>query len=243
MPAPVLVTENREALAERFVFMVEQAALRAVAARRRFVFVIPGGSAAEQFLPALVNARVEWNRTEVFYTDERFVSRSNPASSAAQSYQLLFDTLGERGPRVHPMIAGDIDVNDPLAPEKCAHRYSEELVATLGAEPVFDLTLVGVGEDGHVASLFPGHPAVDERDGFVLVEGASPKPPATRLTLSLPLLSASRMLVMAAFGTGKAPVVRTVMRDAGSRLPAARLLRRVSDATVMVDVEAGGGLA
>src|SRR2546429_3843350 len=102
------------------------------------------------------------------------------------------------------MVGEEALSSDPLAPEDAARRYAEELVATLGAEPLFDLSLLGIGEDGHVASLFPGHPSVDERAGFVLVEGASPKPPATRLTLSLPLLTASRMLVIAAFGEAKA---------------------------------------
>src|SRR5437763_16737779 len=109
MPAPVLVIESREALAERFAASCEQAALRASAARKRFVLVIPGGSAAEQLLPRLATARIEWARTEVFFTDERFVARSDPASSAAAARRLLFDALGERGPHVHPMIMGEID--------------------------------------------------------------------------------------------------------------------------------------
>ena len=243
MPAPVLVVENRDALADRFAILCEQAALRAIAARKRFVLVIPGGSAAEKFLPRLGTARIDWGRTDVFYTDERFVSRSNPASSAAASRAFLFDALGDRGPRVHPMVAAEVDPNDTAAAVAAAQRYEEELVATLGGEPEFDLTLVGVGEDGHVASLFPNRPAVEERTGMVLIESASPKPPSLRLTLSLPLLSASRAVVVAAFGQGKAQVVRTLLRDAGSRLPVARLLRRVSDTTVMVDPEAAGALS
>src|ERR1041385_6987171 len=243
MPAPVLVVENRDALADRFAILCEQAALRAIAARKRFVLVIPGGSAAEKFLPRLGTARIDWGRTDVFYTDERFVSRSNPASSAAASRAFLFDALGDRGPRVHPMVAAEVDPNDTAAAVAAAQRYEEELVATLGGEPEFDLTLVGVGEDGHVASLFPNRPAVEERTGMVLIESASPKPPSLRLTLSLPLLSASRAVVVAAFGQGKAQVVRTLLRDAGSRLPVWLLLRRVSDTTVMVDPEAAGALS
>jgi 6-phosphogluconolactonase len=238
---PAVVVETREALAERFAALCERAAASAIAARGRFAWVIPGGSAAEALLPRLAAARIDWTRTEVYFSDERFVPRSDPASSAAASDRLLFDALAPAGPRVHAMV----DETAPSAsdPEFAARAYAELLVARLGPEPVFDLALLGVGEDGHVASLFPGHAAVDERSALVVAERDSPKPPSVRLTLSLPLLAASRTVVVAAFGAGKADVLRAVLRDPGSRLPAARLLRLARDARVLLDPDAGSALA
>lgn len=242
MPKPVVVVEPVDVLAERFATLCERAALRAIAARRRFAWVIPGGSAAEKLLPALAHAKLDWPRTEVFFSDERFVPRADPASSASAAGRLLFDALGLLGPKRHAMAGDDADASAAGAPEAAAKAYANVLVSTLGPEPVFDLALLGIGEDGHVASLFPGRAAAAERNGLVLVERDSPKPPPVRLTLSLPLLAASRTVVVAAFGAGKADIVRTVLRDAGSQLPAARLLRLAADAVVLLDPEAGSAL-
>lgn len=132
----------------------------------------------------------------------------------------------------------------PDAPDVAARRYAAELVAILGPEPVFDLALLGVGEDGHVASLFPGRAAAAERSALVLVmvERDSPKPPPTRLTLSLPLLAAARTVVVAAFGAGKADVARAILHDHGSQLPAARLLRLAAESHVLLDPAAASAL-
>src|SRR5262249_11742091 len=233
-----VTVDSRVGLAAAFAALCEAAALRAVAARKRFAFVIPGGSAAEQLLPGLAPARVDWARTDVFFSDERFVPRSDPSSSAAAADRLVFAALAPERPRRHAMVGEEVPLGDPAA---AARAYSEQLVATLGREPVFDLALLGVGEDGHVASLFPGHANVDQRQPLVLVESESPKPPPVRLTLSLPLLAASRTVV-AAFGGGKAGVARPVLREPGSRLRAARLLRLAADARVLLDPEAASRL-
>jgi 6-phosphogluconolactonase len=236
MAQTVVVVDALEALAERFATLCEQTAAASLAARGRFAFVIPGGSAAEKLLPRLAGAGIDWPRTDVFFSDERFVPRTDPASSASAAQALLFAALGASGPRLHAMVG---DENDPAA---TARRCADDLVATLGPAPVFDLALLGVGEDGHVASLFPGCAAASESAGLVLVERNSPKPPPTRLTLSLPLLAAARVVVVAAFGKGKADLVRTVLRDPASTLPAARLLRATAEAYVLLDGAAGSAL-
>ena len=236
MPHPIVVVESIESLADRLAGLCEESARRAVAARGRFALVVPGGSAAENLLPRLARAHIDWPRTEVFFSDERFVPRSDPASSASAANRLLFESLGLMGPRLHAMVGGETD------PAAAARSYADDLLATLGAGPRFDLTLLGVGEDGHVASLFPGAAAAGELTALVLVERDSPKPPSTRLTLSLPLLAASRTVVVAAFGEGKAGVLRSVLRDAGSQLPAARLLRLAREAYVLLDAAAASAL-
>lgn len=236
MAEPRLVVAPIEALADEFARLAETSAARALAARGRFAFVIPGGSAADAFLPRLANARLDWSRTHILYSDERFVPRRDPASSAAASARLLFDGLGTRGPHVYRMVdaANDVEVE--------ASRYAARLTELLGREPSVDLALLGIGEDGHTASLFPGRPAVETSDGLVLVERASPKPPATRLTLSLGVLSRAREVVFAAFGDGKAGVVRSIVRDPNCTLPAARVLRAAPAVTLLLDPAAGAQL-
>lgn len=231
----IMVAEVAE-LAESFAGMVESAAQAAITARGRFSLVIPGGSAAEQLLPRLGTARVEWTRTHIFYSDERFVPRGDSASSASASMRLLFTALGTRGPHVHPMVetANDAELE--------AQRYTTKLTDILGPEPAPDLTLLGIGEDGHVASLFPGRPSLEVSESRVVVERSSPKPPPLRLTLSLPLLARARTLVVAAFGSGKAEPLRAVMRDPACALPAARLWRAAPHVQWLLDAEAGAAL-
>jgi 6-phosphogluconolactonase len=146
--------------------------------------------------------------------------------------RLLFTALGTRGPHVHPMVATANDADNEAA------RYTAKLIETLGAEPAPDVTLLGIGEDGHVASLFPDRAALSVTESCVIVERRSPKPPPTRLTLSLPLLARSRALVIAAFGAGKAEPLKAVLQDSQSALPAACLLRMAPHARFLLDPQA-----
>src|SRR5882762_1952547 len=131
MPLPVVLVEPVEVLADCFLAACESAALRAIAARRRFAFVIPGGSAAENLLPALARAKLDWARTDVFFSDERFVPRSDPASSAAAADRLLFGSLGPVRPKLHAMVGDDVGGQGPQAleaPEAAARSYASALV-------------------------------------------------------------------------------------------------------------------
>jgi 6-phosphogluconolactonase len=123
-------------------------------------------------------------------------------------------------------------------PARAARDYASTLRFVLGSPPVMDIALLGVGEDGHVASLFPGRPALQATDPTVLVEDDSPKPPPVRLTLSLDVLASAREVIVAAFGASKAAAVTQALEDPASELPLARLLHRAARATVMLDEEA-----
>ena len=120
--------------------------------------------------------------------------------------------------------------------------YAERVRETLGDVPAADLVLLGIGEDGHVASLFPERASLEVTDRTVIVERDSPKPPPTRLTLSLPLLARGREVVIAAFGAGKAEPLHAVVHDPGCTLPAARLLRMCDHVTLLLDPAAAAKL-
>ncbi len=112
----------------------------------------------------------------------------------------------------------------------------------LGAPPRLDLALLGVGPDGHVCSLFPGHPLLLEESRSVAVVDDSPKPPPRRLTLTLPVLAAAELVVVAALGRGKAEVVREAVEESASALPVARVARRARRCVFLVDAEAASRL-
>jgi 6-phosphogluconolactonase len=120
--------------------------------------------------------------------------------------------------------------------DQAARRASDELRSVAGDPPRLDLALVGVGEDGHVASIFPGLRRAPV-DPVIAVHDA-PKPPARRLTMTLPVLADAGIVVVAAFGAAKAEAMRDAI-GASDRTPVARLLRDASSSLVLLDREAG----
>ena len=233
---PAVVVASIAALTQRWALHGATAARRAQAARRRFSLAVPGGSVAEHFLPALVAEDIDWSLVDLFFCDERCVPPGSADSNFGAVERLMLAPLGAERPRVHRMTGEDPD------PERAARDYAETLRFVLGSPPVLDVALLGVGEDGHVASLFPGRPALQATDPPVLVEDASPKPPPLRLTLSLDVLAGAREVIVGAFGRLKAAAIAEALQDPASELPLALLLRRSARATVMLGEEAASRL-
>jgi 6-phosphogluconolactonase len=126
--------------------------------------------------------------------------------------------------------------------DAAAGAYGEEIRRVLGTEPRFDIVLLGVGPDGHIASLFPGHRALSERQRLVLPIVDSPKPPPRRLTLTLPILTNAERVIVMAMGKSKAPIIREALTSENSKLPVAFVLRRAASALVLLDEDAGARL-
>ncbi|HUR17048.1 MAG TPA: 6-phosphogluconolactonase, partial [Candidatus Limnocylindrales bacterium] len=134
---------------------------------------------------------------------------------------------------IHRMPADAVDL------AAAADAYAEELSGALGRVAVLDLILLGMGPDGHVASLFPGHQLLTEHDRSVAAVSDAPKPPPRRLTLTLPVLTRARSVVVAAFGAPKAKALGQALGDPASALPVAQVLRAASRAIVLADDPAG----
>ena len=212
----VMSTENElgEEAARRFV----EAAQAAVAARGAFSVALAGGSSPAALYQALATpARsdlVPWRQVHVFFGDERCVPPSHPESNYGAAWRILHP-LPVPPMQVHRML-GEMD------PNAAARRYEEGLRAFFGAGvPRFDLILLGLGDDGHVASLFPGSPALNERERLA-VATTSPRGVPRRLTLTLPVLNAARQVIFLVPQADKAGVVRRVLqsRPGERRLPA-----------------------
>ncbi|MEP7345291.1 MAG: 6-phosphogluconolactonase [Gemmatimonadaceae bacterium] len=225
-----VVVGSAERLAADFTRLTSALAADAIRERRRFTLAIPGGSVVERLISFLPEAPIDWSRVDLFWCDERCVPPTDPESNFAAAQRYLLNPIAPPGPRVYRMRGEDED--QVLA----ARLYATELESTLGTPPRLDLVVLGVGEDGHVCSLFPGHRALNELVDWVVVEPASPKPPPVRLTMTLPMIAAARHVVAAAFGSAKAPVVREALEDAEvSALPIALALRNAAWATVYLD--------
>lgn len=229
---PEIVVAAPERLATAFVDYLERQAAAAIAGRGRFAIALPGGSAAVRFFPHLAGSAIDWRRSDIFWSDERAVPCTDPESNFALAERLLLRPAAVPGANVHRLPA---DLPDLAQAAAAAER---ELREHLGEPPHLDLLWLGVGEDGHVASLFPGAPLLDERRRFVAAVHDSPKPPAGRLTLTLPAIAAARAVVVTALGEGKAPAVGAALREPGSRQPLALALAAAERPWLLLDLAA-----
>lgn len=211
----------------------ETEARLAIAARERFTVALSGGSVADALFPRLARAAVDWSRVEIFFCDERAVPPSDPESNYGRARSVWFDVARIPASNVYRMKADGRNL------DAAAMAYADDITRLLGEPPHLDMALLGVGEDGHVCSLFPNHPLLVEQQRWVAAVTDSPKPPPKRLTLTLAALAAVRLIVVAAFGDGKAAVIREALDDRESTLPLALVLRRAQNAMILLDAEAG----
>ena len=233
---PEVVVDTPGGLAAALARRVEGAAAEAFRDRDRFALALPGGSVAAAFLPVLGRAAVAWERVDLFWCDERAVAPGDPESNYGQAWSVWLQEARLPPARVHRMPADGPDL------EAAARQYEAILMERLGSPPRLDVALLGVGPDGHVASLFPGHPLLREERRLVAAVLDSPKAPPRRLTLTLPALAAARLVVVAAFGEAKAGVLGEALRDPRSRLPVAQVLRRAAPSLVLADPAAATAL-
>ncbi|MDP9436351.1 MAG: 6-phosphogluconolactonase, partial [Actinomycetota bacterium] len=233
-PAPqVVVAPDAEVLAAATAARLLTALVDVQAARGSASVVLTGGGVGVRVLelvrlsPAL--PAVDWRRVDVWWGDERFVPAVDPERNERQAREALLDhLLAEEGldpARVHPVGArGGPDGDDADA---AAARYAAELTAAGGGSvPAFDVLLLGVGPEGHTASIFPESPAARDERPVVGVHGC-PKPPPTRVSLGFPALCAAREVWLVVAGEAKAPVVAMALAGAGPlQVPAAGAVGR-----------------
>ena len=208
-------------------------ATRALAGHGVFSVALPGGSVAVNTFFALSSLELDWQRLHFFWADERAVDPSDPESNYGTARRTWLEPARIPAHAIHRMQAdsGDLD--------RAAASYSDELARLLGSPPRLDYVLLGVGPDGHVASLFPGHAVLAEESRWVAAVLDAPKPPPRRLTLTMPVLANAARLVVVAYGTSKAAVLRDAIERPDSTLPVALVLRRAKRPLVLADSKAG----
>ena len=184
--------------------------------------------------PRLARLPLPWSNIDLFLADERLVSSDHPDSNALAVRHYWLDHLKAARPRFHPMPTIGV------AAEDAARAASQTLCAIAGDPPRLDLVMLGVGPDGHVASLFPGLSDWRTSRDWVLAVHDAPKPPPDRLSLGLATLAAARELWFVAFGAGKAAAIAEARADASSPLPLAVVARSGPTVRWFLDREANG---
>jgi 6-phosphogluconolactonase len=186
--------------------------LLAAAAGRGETIVLTGGSTAGNAYEHAATLERDWGKASVWWGDERCVPPDDERSNYGLAKRTLLDRL-EHQPKVH-RIRGELDPGD------ASGEYENHLEGV-----VLELVLLGLGADGHVASLFPGSPQLDERERLVTSGPAGLEPFVDRVTMTLPALLSSRQIVLLVTGAGKAQAVQRAFRDPVSDDVPASLLR------------------
>jgi 6-phosphogluconolactonase len=223
----VIVHHSAELLAESVSARLITTLVDAQSNGRVPHWVLTGGTIADRVHRAIAASpardAVDWHRVELWWGDERFVAGDDHERNEIQAREALLDSLRLDPARVHPMPSSDGQDADPDA---AAAAYADTLKRATqpedhGLVPTFDVVMLGVGPDGHVASLFPGKPALYDERPVTAVRG-SPKPPPTRISLTMPSLRHAREIWFVVSGEDKARAVHLALSGAGAvQVPAA----------------------
>lgn len=229
------LTELGHRAAQRILGLACDAAVE----RGIFTMALSGGGTPKALHAVLAEepfkSEMPWDRVHLFWGDERWVGPESPHSNYRMAGETLISKVPVPKGNVHP-VPTDLE-----APDEAARAYAEEIGRVLGvgssrkkvtggAVPRFDLILLGIGRDGHTASLFPGDPALEEAERWVMAT-REPKgePLLDRITLTLPVINQARSIFMLVSGRGKSEAVREILADpegARDRFPAARVIPR-----------------
>jgi 6-phosphogluconolactonase len=229
------IATSAEDLARQAAELVAAQIDLALAQRDRAQIALAGGQTPRNAYSHLGAEHLPWERVDVLLGDERWVPADDPASNARMIAETLLAQAPARSAAFHPVPTA-LDT-----PEASASAYAA-LLAELcpGQPPVFDLILLGLGDDGHTASLFPGSPALAERDRSVTLGEGKGLP---RITFSAPVLCAARQVIFLVSGSGKRQALERLFasQEPVERTPA-RLVRPRSEVLILADADAAEGL-
>ena len=235
-------------VADAAVFLFVTLAAKAVEERGGFFCSLAGGTtplSCYRILAApMISSKVNWERTHVFWGDERCVPEGSKDRNDEAALEALLRKVPIPSKNIHRVAATEPDAAQ-LYESELLRAFSSSLSLPLKESsssllsdiPRFDLILLGMGPDGHTASLFPGHPAVEEKTRLVVRVDGAPKPPPSRVTFTLPLLNAARHVAFLVTGADKNAALRRVLNGDPS-LPAARVAPRDGTLAFLSDAAA-----
>jgi 6-phosphogluconolactonase len=226
LPLTVEVLPDADAVARRAAAAIAAAARETVAARGRFAFAVSGGRTPRTMLRALAREQLPWDRCDLFQVDERIA----PPGDRDRNWKMVPATLiAALGERAHPMPVEAADL------EAAAARYAETLAAAGGSPPILDLVHLGLGPDGHTASLVPGDPVLEVCDADVALTGVYQG--RRRMTLTFPVLDRARSVLWVVTGADKRDAVER-LRKGDHAIPAARVT--AAQQLLLMDATADG---
>jgi 6-phosphogluconolactonase len=241
-PAALLLAQNSESLFKRAAQIFTESVAKAIEERGMAAVAISGGSTPKGLFQTLTETyharRIEWSRLHFFWVDERCVPPQSPESNYGVARATLLSKVGVPESNIHRMAG---EMKDPF---QAARAYEDELKAFFKltkSPPRFDLVLLGVGEDGHTASLFPGSEAAKESERWV-VSTFVEKLHSSRITLTLPILNNSRRILILVAGNSKSEILKSVLTSEAPRYPIELVHPENGELTWLFDSEAAAKL-
>jgi 6-phosphogluconolactonase len=239
MTQEVRIYPDRQALvAAALTLMVER--IRAAVDDRQFCSIaLSGGSTPQPLYAALAHTDLPWDRIYLFWGDERYVAPTHPDSNYGMTKRVWLDLAPIPAANIHPIPT---ELNPP---QLAADEYDRQLRSNFGLEagsiPVFDIILLGMGDDGHTASLFPHTAALSVRDRLVTVGDKDGEP---RITFTYPLINRARSVIFTISGTSKQTALAEIFASTGDDTAyPARGVRPQGELLWLLDAAAGDGLA
>lgn len=229
MPQQFDVFPDDAAVAQAAARFIAAQSMAAIAARGRFKFAVSGGHTPWQMLRALAAENVDWTNVHLFQVDERVAPPGDPDRNLTHIRESLLGRIDMPAANIHamPVEANDLD--------GAADRYAQALATIAGTPPVLDLVHLGMGPDGHTASLVPGDPVLAE--DFRDVAMTQPYQGRRRMTLTYPALDRARCVLFVITGAEKVPALRA-LRAGDRHIPAARVTGERT--VIMADAAAAG---
>jgi len=238
----VQVLSDLEAISHEAASLFINASRDSIAARKQFVVAISGGSTPRRLYTLLSSSpcrdQVDWQKVHFFWADERCVRKEDEASN----FKMVFDRLLSKVPIPNQNIHR---IKGEEEPEKAARDYEADIKEFFGGSglPVFDLVLLGMGEDGHTASLFPGSKSLEETARLAIPVYLK-KPYGNRITLTLPVLNNAAQILFLVAGISKATVLSEIVSDGEKKgkFPAGRIRPLQGKVIWLIDQAAAGGV-
>lgn len=207
----IQIYNNTEEINSTAADLFAEAAKKAIAKKGKFTAVLTGGSSPAGIYKLLASddykAKIDWSKVFIFWGDERWVPLNDDLSNAKMSYETLLSHVPIPSENIFEMY------KDGNTPEDYAVIYEQTIRKVLGDEGKFDLILLGMGDDGHTASLFPGQAVLDEQNKWVAAYYLEPQK-MHRITLTAPLINKAEKIIVIAFGEKKAHALKEVTTGA-----------------------------
>ncbi|CAN5763183.1 6-phosphogluconolactonase [soil metagenome] len=240
LPYNAVVLNDAEALAQEAARQFVALARATLETHDRFTVALSGGSTPKRMYELLAEKpfkdEVDWSKVHIFFGDERMVAPDTPESNYFVAVDKLLAHVPVPDENIFPYVTLGVSAED------AAELYAQELTNFFGGTPTFDLVFLGLGEDGHTASLFPSHEEMaSPSDKLVVAVHDAPKPPPTRLTLTYKTLNAAKNILCLVGGKGKVDALERIFKE-HEDLPAAKVQPTDGQLLWLLDKAAARGL-
>ncbi len=234
----ITVFDNLDTLYKKAADTFVELSEKAVQKHDKFVVALSGGSSPKAIFNLLAteeySQKINWGKIYFFWVDERWVSLNDEKSNAKMTFEALFNKVPVSKDHIFPMY------KDGIEPEDYAKEYEQDIKNILGEEGIFDFILLGMGDDGHTASLFPGEAILDEKEKWVDAYYLKPQE-MFRITLTAPIINKAENILVVAFGESKKHALNEVLNgEYNPKLYPLQLIERKEGFQFFTDEKAKG---